>query len=137
MSSIFTKIIKKEIHCYKVYEDEHNIAFLDIFPIKEGHTLVIPKKEVDNLMDLNQDDYLSLWKFTKIVSNAIKKTFNPKKVGIAVIGLDVAHAHIHLVPINNTKEFVFSKKKLTFTKKEFEITCKKILSNIKLKCLIQ
>ncbi len=120
MASIFTKIINGEIPSYKIAEDENYYAFLDIFPLAKGHTLVIPKKEVDYLFDLDDAEYLGLQMFAKKVAMALKKAIPCKKVGVAVLGLEVPHAHIHLVPMNSEKDINFANPKLKFTPDEFE-----------------
>jgi len=119
MSSIFTKIINGEIPSYKVAEDENYYAFLDIFPLAKGHTLVVPKKEVDYLFNLDDETYKGLWAFAKKVALGIEKAVPCQRVGIAVLGLDVPHAHIHLLPLNNMEDFDFKKKKLKLEKEEF------------------
>jgi len=120
MSSIFTKIIEGEIPSYKIAESDNFFAFLDIFPLKKGHTLVIPKKEVDYIFDIENDLLQEYILFTKRVSLAIKQAIPCEKVGMAVIGLEVPHAHIHLVPLDNVSDINFSKPKLEFSKSEFE-----------------
>lgn len=110
MASIFSKIVAGEIPCYKVAEDDKNFAFLDINPIVPGHTLVIPKKEVDYLFDLDEDDYVSLQLFAKKVAKALKQAIPCVKVGEAVLGLEVPHAHIHLVPLNKEGDMNFHNK---------------------------
>ncbi|MDR2906501.1 MAG: HIT family protein [Bacteroidales bacterium] len=107
MASIFTKIINGEIPCYKVAENERCVAFLDISPRAKGHTLVVPKNEVNQLFDLPDTDYNELLKFTKQVAAAIKSAVPCKRVGVAVIGLDVPHAHIHLIPLENSEDMNF------------------------------
>ena len=119
MSSIFTKIINGEIPSYKVAEDENYYAFLDIFPLAKGHTLVVPKKEVDYIFDLDDETYKGLWTFAKNVALGVEKAISCERVGIAVLGLDVPHAHIHLLPLNNMEDFDFKKKKLKLEKEEF------------------
>ena len=131
MSSIFTKIINGEIPCYKVAEDENFLAFLDINPLAKGHTLVIPKKEIDYIFDLDDELFSGLQLFSKKIANAIDKSVECKRVGVAVIGLEVAHAHIHLVPLNNIGDLNFSNPKLKLTKDEFLEISKKIASNIR------
>jgi len=126
MSSIFSKIVAGEIPSYKVAEDENHLAFLDINPLHEGHTLVIPKQETDYLFDIEDDQYSKLWLFAKKVAHALGKAIPCERIGVAVIGLEVPHAHIHLVPINGVHDIDFSKPKLQFTKEEFEATAKKI-----------
>jgi len=119
MAGIFTKIVNGEIPCYKVAEDEHYLAFLDIFPVAIGHILVIPKVETDYLFDLEDQDYTGLMLFSKRVASALKIAVPCKKVGVAVLGLEVAHAHIHLIPLNSESDINFSKPKLKLTAEEF------------------
>lgn len=126
MSSIFTKIINGEIPCYKVAENERFIAFLDISPLTKGHTLVIPKKEVDYIFDLDSQTYLGLMEFSKDVAVAIKKVIPCKRISISVIGLEVPHAHVHLIPINSMNDCNFSNQKLKLSKEEFEEIARKI-----------
>jgi histidine triad (HIT) family protein len=130
MASIFSRIVNGEIPSYKIAEDENYLAFLDINPLAKGHTLVIPKKEVDNLFDLDDELYKGLFLFAKKVANAIEKCIPCKKVGVAVIGLEVPHAHIHLVPINGIYDLDFSRPKLTFTKEELTVIAKDISSAV-------
>lgn len=96
--SIFTKIIKGEIPCHKIYEDEKTIAFLDIHPVQDGHTLVVPKNQVDKIYDLNEEDYQALMLTARKVAQRLQTAFNPPRVAYAVVGFDVPHAHVHLVP---------------------------------------
>ena len=110
MASIFTKIVQGEIPCYKIAEDEHFLAFLDIAPIETGHTLVIPKKEVDYIFDLEEDLYLGLHLFAKRVARALEKTIDCERIGQTVLGLEVPHAHIHLVPLINVQFIDFRKR---------------------------
>jgi histidine triad (HIT) family protein len=126
MSSIFSKIVAGEIPCYKVAEDENYMAFLDIFPLAKGHVLVIPKKEVDYLFDLDEESYAGLMKFARKVALAIGTVIPCKRVGVAVLGLEVPHAHVHLVPLNSERDIDFSKPKLQFTSEEFAATAKLI-----------
>ncbi len=119
METIFTKIIKGEIPSYKVAEDDNYYAFLDISPLAKGHTLVIPKMEVDNIFDLPDDIYKGLFMFANKVAKSIKINFPCLKIGIAVIGIEVPHAHIHLVPINSVGDLDFKNKKLKLTADEF------------------
>ena len=126
MPSIFSKIIAGEIPCYKVAEDQNCFAFLDINPLTEGHTLVIPKKEVDYLYDLDNETYLQLMQFSKQVALAIKTIVPCKRVTSVVLGFEVPHAHMHLIPAQTEKDVNFTNQKLKFTKEEFEITAKKI-----------
>lgn len=120
MSTIFSKIISGEIPAYKVAENDNFLAFLDIFPLSKGHTLVIPKNETDYIFDMESEEYANLWKFAQKVAIAQKKVIDCERIGVAVIGLEVAHAHIHLVPINGVEDINFSREKLSFTKEEFE-----------------
>ena len=119
MSSIFTKIVNGEIPSYKVAENEHFYAFLDISPLVKGHTLVIPKKEIDYIFSIDDETYKALWAFAKIVATGIESAIPCERVGVAVLGLDVPHAHIHLIPLNNMEDFDFKKKKLKLEKEEF------------------
>ena len=120
MASIFTKIINGEIPSYKVAEDENYYAFLDINPLQKGHTLVIPKKETDYLFDLADDDLAGLILFAKKVAKGIDKSISCQRVGVAVLGLDVAHAHVHLVPLNSGNDINFSSPKKQFTTEEMK-----------------
>jgi histidine triad (HIT) family protein len=120
MASIFTKIVNGEIPSYKVAENEEFLAFLDVFPMQKGHTLVIPKKEVDYLFDLDSETYERLWVFTKKVAHAIDKTIDCTRVGVTVLGLEVPHAHIHLVPIVTEGDLSFSNPKKKFPEEEFK-----------------
>ena len=107
MDSVFTKIIKKEISSFTVYEDSDVIAFLDINPVKMGHTLVVPKKQIDYIFDLDSDDYNKLWTTTKKIANGLKKSVICRRVGISVVGFEVPHCHIHLIPINTISDMSF------------------------------
>lgn len=131
MASIFTRIVQGEIPCYKIAEDNDFFAFLDINPLAKGHTLVIPKEEVDYLFDLDEDIYVGLNLFARKVATAIEKSVDCKRIGTAVIGLEVPHAHIHLVPINNISDLNFSNPKLKLTDEEFKAIASKIQSNFK------
>lgn len=120
MPSIFSKIISGEIPCYKIAENADFIAFLDIFPLKKGHVLVVPKKEIDYIFDLDDETYLGLMSFSKMVATAIKNAISCKRIGVCVVGLEVPHAHVHLIPINTVSDMDFSNVKLTLSKDEFE-----------------
>ncbi len=120
MPSIFTRIINREIPGYIVAENEHAIAFLDINPLNEGHTLVVPKLEVDKLFDLDEDAYLNLQAFTHKVAKAIEKAIPCLRVGVAVIGLEVPHAHIHLIPLHGIHDIDFGRPKLKLSQEQFE-----------------
>lgn len=130
MSSIFSKIISGEIPCHKVAETDDFLAFLDINPNAKGHTLCIPKKEVDQLFDLEDKTYFELFSLSKTISSAIKKSFNCNRVGMAVIGLEVPHAHVHLIPINHENDMNFSQPKKSLTSEEFESIASKIIANL-------
>jgi len=120
MASIFTKIINREIPAYIVAEDDKHIAFLDIFPTTEGHTLVVPKKEIDKIFDLSEEDYLQLMQFARKVAKAQEQVFpDAKRIGMAVVGLEVPHVHVHLIPLNSMKDMDFTQKK-EFSKEQFE-----------------
>ena len=123
--SIFTKIVKGEIPAYKIAENERYLAFLDVFPTTKGHTLVIPKEQVDYIFDLNDDLYLGLMAFAKEVAKAIKKAVPCNRVGVAVVGLEVPHAHVHLIPLNSMQDMNFANKK-EFSKEEMEEVAEKI-----------
>jgi len=127
MASIFSKIINGEIPCYKIAETEKCIAFLDVFPLVEGHVLVVPKKEVDYIFDLEDSDFTELQLFSKKVARSIKQVISCKRIGVAVIGLEVPHAHIHLVPMNSTDDLNFTKSKLKPSKEQLEEVARKIL----------
>ena len=126
MSSIFSKIVSGEIPSYKVAESNEFLAFLDVNPLAEGHVLVIPKQEVDYIFDLDDETYTGLQLFAKIVAEGLKEAIPCKKVGVAVIGLEVPHAHIHLIPMNRVDDLNFARPKLSFTKDEMNITAEKI-----------
>lgn len=128
MSSIFSKIISGEIPAHKVAETDDYLAFLDINPLKEGHVLVIPKVETDYIFDMEDTDYQGLMIFANVVAKAIKKAIPCTKVGVAVIGLEVPHAHIHLIPIDHISDMDFSKPKLNPTEKELSETALRILN---------
>ena len=130
MSSIFSKIIAGEIPSYKVAEDERFLAFLDIFPLAKGHLLVIPKKETNYIFDLESEEYLGLWQFTQLVAKEMDQVFDCDRIGVAVIGLEVPHAHIHLVPLKNMTNINFEKPKLKFSPEEFEEIAQKIRKSV-------
>lgn len=130
MASIFSKIISGEIPSYKVMENERFYAFLDIFPLRHGHTLVVPKKEIDNFFDLQDNDLGDLIIFAKPIAKAIEKSFNCNRCGIAVIGLEVPHAHLHLVPINSADDLNFTRPKLKPTPDQFQQALEKIRANL-------
>ncbi|MGM0497393.1 MAG: HIT family protein [Bacteroidota bacterium] len=126
MASIFTKIINGEIPSYKIAEDDNYFAFLDINPLKKGHTLVIPKKEVDYLFDLDNDTLAGMMKFSKKIAKAIDKSIDCKRVGVVVLGMEVPHAHIHLIPLDKESDASFNQPKLKLSEEEFNETAEKI-----------
>ena len=126
MASIFSKIICGDVHAYKVLENDNFLAFLDIFPLSKGHVLVIPKKETDYLFDITSNEYLEIWKFAQQVAKAMDKVIDCKRIGVAVIGLEVPHAHIHLVPLNNVSDINFERPKLSFSEEEMNVVAQKI-----------
>ena len=128
MSSIFSKIVRGEIPSYKIAEDGHYLAFLDIFPLAVGHVLVIPKNETDSIFELNDQEYQGLFLFAKKISKAIEKTIPCKRVGMAVIGLEVPHAHIHLIPLQTVEDINFSKPKLKLDPDMLKGIAEKIIS---------
>ena len=118
MSSIFTKIVNGEIPCYKIAEDDNFLAFLDVNPNAKGHTLCIPKQEINKIFDINDDLYLGLMAFAKKIAVALEKSVSCKRIGMAVIGLEVPHAHVHLIPLNEMDEMRFENK-VSLTQEEF------------------
>jgi len=130
MDSIFTKIIKGEIPAYIIAEDDNFIAFLDVFPLVEGHALVIPKQQVDYIFNLDDSTLAGLNVFAKKIALAIEKSVPCKRIGTAVIGLEVPHAHIHLIPIQHVNDIDFSRKKLSFSPNQFQNTLDKIKQNL-------
>lgn len=130
MSTIFSKIISGEIPCHKIAESATCFAFLDISPLAKGHTLVVPKLEKDYIFDIEDELHADLWQFAKKVSIAIKAGVPCKRIGVAVIGLEVPHAHIHLIPMNRVSDMNFAMPKLSFSKEEMEATAEAIRKNI-------
>ncbi len=128
--SIFTKIIDREIPAHIITENDHFIAFLDIMPLALGHTLIVPKKEIDHFFDLPDSELALINIFAKKVAEAIKKSFPCNRIGVSVIGLEVPHAHMHLVPINASNELDFSRPKLKLTQGEFASVAEKIVANL-------
>jgi histidine triad (HIT) family protein len=120
MSSIFSKIVSGDIPAYKVAEEDNHLAFLDIFPLAKGHVLVIPKKESDYIFDVASEEYLALWKFAQKVAKGMDKVIACERIGVAVIGLEVPHAHIHLIPLNNVSDINFERPKLKFSEAEMQ-----------------
>tara|TARA_B100001093_G_C26819879_1_gene1011432 strand:+ start:216 stop:614 length:399 start_codon:yes stop_codon:yes gene_type:complete len=131
MTSIFSKIVNGTLPSYKICETENCISFLDIFPLVKGHVLVVPKKEVDLIFDLDTNIYHELWDLSKLVAKAIEDSVLCKRVGIAVIGLEVPHAHVHLVPLQNMEDINFSKPKISLSNIEMEMISEKIRMAIK------
>ena len=129
MSSIFTKIINGEIPCYKIAEDEHFLAFLDVNPNAKGHTLCIPKREIDKIFEMEDALYIGLMQFSKKIAVALEKTVPCKRIGMAVVGLEVPHAHVHLIPLNEMDEMRFQNK-VTLSKDEFEALAASIKTNL-------
>ena len=129
MSSIFTKIVNGEIPSYKVAEDENYIAFLDVNPNAKGHTLCIPKQEINKIFDMEEELYLGLMKFSRKVAKALEKTIPCKRIGVAVVGLEVPHAHVHLIPLLDMDDMRFQRK-ISLTTEEFEELAKAIHGNL-------
>jgi len=133
MATIFTKIIKGEIPCYKIAEDEKYFAFLDINPLREGHTLIVPKQETDRFFDLDDTQLSGIIVFSKRVAEAIKSVIPCNRIAVAILGLEVPHAHIHLVPMDTMEDINFKNPKKKFTPEEFKATAARISSKIILK----
>jgi histidine triad (HIT) family protein len=131
MASIFSKIITGELPSYKIAETENYLAFLDVFPLTKGHVLVIPKKETDNIFDIEEEEFAGLHLFSKIIASAVKQAVPCRKIGVVVIGLEVPHAHIHLVPINEVGDINFAKPKLKPTAEELQAVAERIRSFLK------
>ena len=132
MATIFSRIINGEIPCYKVAEDDHYFAFLDINPLKAGHTLVVPKKETDYIFDLSDEDLAGMMVFSKKVAAAIRSAYPCNRIGVAVLGLEVPHAHIHLVPMDSMEDVNFKNPKLKFSQEEFRQIAGNISKQVKL-----
>lgn len=120
MSSIFTKIIAGEIPSYKIAEDEQHLAFLDAMPLVKGHTLVIPKNETDFIFDLENEDFKNLWSFAQTVAKKLEKTYPSQRIAVAVVGLEVPHAHIHLIPIEKMDDMNFKNERLKLSDEEYK-----------------
>ena len=129
MATLFTKIINQEIPCYKIAEDENFLAFLDINPNAIGHTLCIPKQEINKIFDIDDELFVGLMRFSKKIANALEKSINCKRIGMAAIGLEVPHAHVHLIPLNEMDEMRFVNK-VSLKPEEFQSLVLKIQSNL-------
>lgn len=130
MSSIFTKIINKQVPCFKIAENDFCFAFLDIYPIKIGHTLIVSKLEIDILFDLPQKYYIELMKFTYKIAQSIEKSISCKRVGLVVLGMEIPHAHIHLIPLNEESDLNFNNKKIKLSNEKMIKIAKKISENL-------
>ena len=129
MASIFTKIVNGEIPCYKIAEDENYLAFLDVNPNAKGHTLCIPKQEINKIFDMEEEHYLGLMKFSRKVAKAVEKTVECKRIGVAVVGLEVPHVHVHLIPLQDMDDMRFQRK-TSLSPEEFQELAKQIASNL-------
>jgi histidine triad (HIT) family protein len=129
MSSIFTKIVNGEIPCYKIAEDENYLAFLDVNPNAKGHTLCIPKQEINKIFDMEEAYYLGLMKFSRKVAKAIEKSIDCKRIGMAVVGLEVPHVHVHLIPLNDMDDMRFQRK-TSLSSEEFQELAQQITTNL-------
>ena len=129
MSSIFTKIVQGEIPCYKIAEDDKFLAFLDVNPNAKGHTLCIPKQEINKIFDMEEEHYLGLMKFSRKVAKAIEKSVECKRIGVAVVGLEVPHVHVHLIPLQDMDDMRFQRK-TSLSVEEFQELAQKIATNL-------
>jgi histidine triad (HIT) family protein len=129
MASIFTKIVNGEIPCYKIAEDENYLAFLDVNPNAKGHTLCIPKQEINKIFDMEEEHYLGLMKFSRKVAKAVEKSVKCKRIGVAVVGLEVPHVHVHLIPLQDMDDMRFQRK-TSLTPEEFQDLASRIASNL-------
>ena len=129
MASIFTKIVNGEIPCYKIAEDDNYLAFLDVNPNAKGHTLCIPKQEINKIFDMEEEHYLGLMKFSRKVAKAVEKSVECKRIGVAVVGLEVPHVHVHLIPLQDMDDMRFQRK-TSLSPDEFQELAKQIASNL-------
>ena len=129
MASIFTNIIKGEIPAYIIAEDDKHVAFLDAMPLVKGHCLVIPKQETDFIFDLEQDDFKELWSFAQSVAKKMEKAYPDRRIAVAVVGLEVPHAHIHLIPIHKMEDMNFKNERLKFSGSEYQEIQKQIINS--------
>ena len=129
MASIFTKIVNGEIPCYKIAEDENYLAFLDVNPNAKGHTLCIPKQEINKIFDMEEEHYLGLMKFSRKVAKAVEKSVECKRIGVAVVGLEVPHVHVHLIPLQDMDDMRFQRK-TSLSPEEFQELAKEIALNL-------
>jgi histidine triad (HIT) family protein len=129
MSSIFTKIVSGEIPCYKIAEDENYLAFLDVNPNAKGHTLCIPKQEINKIFDMEEEHYLGLMKFSRTIAKALEKSVECKRIGVAVVGLEVPHVHVHLIPLQDMDDMRFQRK-TSLSVEEFQELAQKIATNL-------
>ena len=129
MSSIFTKIVSGEIPCYKIAEDENYLAFLDVNPNAKGHTLCIPKQEINKIFDMEEEHYIGLMKFSRTIAKALEKSVECKRIGVAVVGLEVPHVHVHLIPLQDMDDMRFQRK-TSLSVEEFQEIAQKIATNL-------
>ena len=129
MASIFTKIVNEEIPCYKIAEDDNYLAFLDVNPNAKGHTLCIPKQEINKIFDMEEEHYLGLMKFSRKVAKAVEKSVECKRIGVAVVGLEVPHVHVHLIPLQDMDDMRFQRK-TSLSPDEFQELAKQIALNL-------
>ena len=132
MASVFTRIINGEIPCYRIAEDDRYIAFLDVRPLKAGHTLVVPKQEVDYIFDLDEDTLAGMMLFAQKIARAMKKVIDCNRIGVAVLGLEVPHAHIHLIPISREGDMLFTNPRVSLTQQENEKLAEEIAGQVRL-----